>query len=286
MLKIKLIILGLLLSLTAAYSSPIATAPIITNISNVTSTGFTVHWSPCIVSGLAVGSSYYATYTITVSGPSGYSTSTSSTSARFSGLLPSSSYSIMLSTSVNIIGEIGFVSVPIASFSAKTAEAPISDINEVSTDYTKSSSQSVILKAKTRIVLKTGFRYQATTGYSLVTQLVPNAKSSDIVENDILYPETSYLDTESSVSLGNVQVSQDYEITQPLRSCILIKNKNSDCLVGYYEIIEMNLGEIATKGRLYESDTQIDIAHLKQGFYVVKVMNGKYVQTQKIVIKH
>ena len=59
MLKIKLIILGVLLSITTAYSIPVGISPSITSISRVTSNSFTVNWSAGIVTGLNMGSTYH-----------------------------------------------------------------------------------------------------------------------------------------------------------------------------------------------------------------------------------
>lgn len=286
MLKIKLIILGVLLSITTAYSIPVGISPSITSISRVTSNSFTVNWSAGIVTGLNLGSTYHLNYIVTVSGPGGASVSTVGLNASFSGLQPSTKYSIRLETYGTIIGEISYVSFSPVTTSITTSEAPTPDVNEVSTDYTLLSSQNVILKAKTRIILKSGFHYKATNGYSLVTQLLPNTKSSNEIDDYTVYPECYYLE----VGKQNSSEVLVYEIMQPQQGSLLIRNENFDYNATvkseYFEIVEMNTGRISKRGNLSGYETQIDVSDLKGGFYVVKVANGKQVYTQKIAIRN
>lgn len=291
MLKLKIIILGVLFSITTAYSIPVGISPSITGISRVTSNSFTVSWSAGVVVGLNLGSTYHLNYVVTVSGPGGSSVSTVGLNASFSGLQPSTNYSIKLETYGTIIGELSGVSFSPVRASITTPDAPIPDVNTVSTDFTQQSDQNVVLKAKTRIVLANGFHYRATSGYSLVTELLPNAKNSNAIEGYTVYPEcyTLEVDTQKISLKSNLSVP-DYEVIQPLHGSLLIKNKSYNYTASmnseYYEIIEMNFGKIHKKGYLSGKETQINVSDLKSGFYVVKVSNGKQVYTQKIMIRN
>lgn len=290
MLKIKLIILGVLISITTAYSIPVGISPSITSISRVTPNSFTVNWSAGIVTGLNLGSTYHLNYIVIVSGPGGYSVSTVGLNASFSGLQPSTKYSIRLETYGSITGEISGVSFSPVTTSITTSEAPIPDINTVNTDFTQQSDQNVVLRAKTRIVLANGFHYRATSGYSLVTQLLPNTKSDNVTEDYTIYPKSIVNYDIGNVSYNETPQEKCYEIIQSQQGTLLIRNKNSDYSENikseYYEIIEMNIGKIYKKGHLSGIETQVDVSDLKSGFYVVKVTNDKKVYTQKIIIRN
>lgn len=291
MLKLKLIILGVLLSIVSAYSTPIGISPTVTKITNVTSSGFTVNWTPALITGLSSGSSYFISYDITVSGPGGTFKTTNSTSITFNGLRPDTYYTIKIQTHAQIIGGVESVSFSPVITSVTTSQASIPETNTVSTDYTKLSSQNVVLKAKSKIVFAPGFHYKATDGYSLVTQLSPNTKSSDAVIYDILDPENSYLEIDKqNVNLNNGLVVPEYEVIQPQQGSLLIRNKNFDYNAsvkpGYYEIVDMNSGKLSKKGNLSGNETQIDVLNLKVGFYIIRVADGKQMYTQKITIRH
>ena len=291
MIRLKLIILGIMLSVVSAYSSPIGISPTVTRITNVTSSGFTVNWTPASITGLSSGTNYFISYDVTVFGPGGTLRTTNSTSITFSGLHPSTDYTINIKTNAQIIGGVESVYFSPVVTSVTTSEAPIPETNTVSVDYTQLSAKSVILKAKTRIVFTNGFHYKATDGYSLVTQLLPNAKSSNAIEGYTVYPEYFYLEADKpNVNHINSPEFFGYEIIQPQQGSLLIINKNSDhntnIKSGYYEIVEMNSGKISKKGNLSSYETQIDVSDLNNGFYVVKATNGKDIHIQKIVIKN
>lgn len=291
MLRLKLVILGILLSLGVAYSSPIGILPTGIRISELSSTGFTLTWNPASISGLSSGSSYFISYDITVSGPGGTIRNTNSTIIKFSGLRPNTYYTVKIQTHAQIIGGVEFVSFLPVMTSVTTPDAPILDVNTVSTDYTQQTPKSVILKAKNRIVLAPGFHYVATGRNTLVTQLLPNTKSSNSVDNDILFSEYYYLEVDKKpANLNYSQMAPEYEVMQPRQGSLLIKNKNFDYSTNikseYYEVIEMNIGKIYKKGHLSGIETQVDVSDLKSGFYVVKVTNDKKVYTQKIIIRN
>lgn len=286
MIRLKLIIIGVMLSMVAAYSTPIGIPPTVTKITNLSSTSFTVNWTPASITGLSTGANYFISYSVTVTGPGGSLKNTNSTSIAFSGLMPSTYYSIKIQTYAQIIGEAASVNFAPVVTSVYTSEAPILEINTVSTDYTQQSPKSVTIQAKTRIIFANGFHYKATNGYSLVTQLLPNTKSSNEIDDYTVYPECYYLEVDKQNS-SEVLV---YEIMQPQQGSLLIRNKDFDYNVvvksEYFEIVEMNTGRISKRGNLLGYETQIDVADLKGGFYIVKVANGKQVYTQKIAIRN
>ena len=273
-----------MLNFIAAYPfDPIAVPPAITSIENVTHTGFTVHWSSGQIIGLS--NQYYLTYVVTIQGPGGQSVNTGGNSAAFGNLEPSTQYTIVLETYATIMGPVAPVYFTAMGSSVTTAEEPVPERTQISTDYTLQPSKTVIIKAKTRIILANGFHYKAEGNNFLMTQLLPNAKSSNAIEGQTVYPECYSLEVDKPNGL-EVPI---YEIIQPQQGSLLVRNKNFDYNTsvksGYYEIVEMNSGKISRKGNLSGYETQIDVSALKNGFYVIKVTNGKYVHTQKIVIK-
>lgn len=293
MIKIKLIILGVLLNIAIAYSIPIGIPPTITSINNVTSTSFIVNWSSGIVTGLSTGSSYHLNYIITVSGPGGYSRSTIGRSVAFSGLQPSTEYSIRLETFGTIIGETGSVFFSPTAASVTTPEAPIAEINTVSKDFTQQLPQTVIIKAKTKIILANGFHYKATDGFSLKTQLLPNTKSSDYNEEYTIYPDyyQEDADNQNVRSKDNILEISKYEILQSRQGCLTIICKefkySTNNKSEYYEVIDMKTGKTNKKGILSDYETQIDVSDLDTGFYVVKVTtDGRLAYTKKIIVKN
>lgn len=279
-----------MLNIIAAYPfDPIVIPPAITSITAVTHTGFTVNWSSGQIIGLS--NNYSLTYVISVEGPEGASAETGGNSMPFGGLEPSTTYIITLETYATILGPVVPVYFPPVGSRVTTTEEPIPEVNQVSTDYTQQSSKNVILKAKTRIVLANGFHYRATDGYSLVTQLLPNAKSSNAVEGYTVYPESYTLEeNKETVNLNNSSVTTEYEIMQSQRRSLLIRNKNFNYHTasksGNFEIVEINSGKIAEKGILSGYETNIDISDLRSGFYVVKIRDGENIYTQKIVIRN
>lgn len=280
-----------MISMVSGYTSPVGVPPTVTSITNVSSTGFTLYWTSASITGLSSGSSYFISYDITVSGPGGMFKTTNSTSIVISGLHPATYYTIKIQTHAQIIGGIESVTFSPVMTSVTTSNETIPAINTVSTDYTQQSSKNVILKAKTRIVLANGFHYRATDGYSLVTQLLPNAKSSNAVEGYTVYPESYTLEeNKETVNLNNSSVTTEYEIMQSQRRSLLIRNKNFNYHTasksGNFEIVEINSGKIAEKGILSGYETNIDISDLRSGFYVVKIRDGENIYTQKIVIRN
>lgn len=285
MLKFKLLMLGFLFSIATAYSSPVGISPII-HITNVSSSGFVVNWSPASITDLNEGASYLISYTVTVTGPGGLIKSTNSTSITFSGLQSSTNYSVKLQTYAQIIGQTATVSFSPVTTSVSTA---IANINTVSTDFTQQTAQNVVLKAKTSIVLANGFHYRATNGYSLITQLLPNTKSDNVTDEYTICPER-IVDYDAENVSFNKASHKSYEVIQSQQGSLLIRNKNFDYSDNkkseYYEIIEMKSGKINKKGRLTEYETQIDISNLMSGYYVIKVSNGLEVYTQKMMIRN
>lgn len=290
MIRLKLILLGIMLNFIAAYPfDPIVIPPAITSISGVTHTGFTVNWSSGQIIGLS--NNYFLTYVISVEGPGGSSAETGGNSASFGGLEPSTAYSITLRTYATILGPVTPVYFPSMESMVTTSEEPVPESTQVSTDYTQQSSRTVIIKAKTRIILANGFRYKADGDNYLVTQLLPNAKNSNDIDGYTVYPECYSLEVDKQkVNLNNNQVVPNYEIMQPQQGSLLIRNKsfdyNATVKSEHFEIVEMNTGKIGKKGYLSGYETQIDVSDLKGGFYVVKVANGEQVYTQKIVIRN
>lgn len=291
MLKLKLVILGILLSMGVAFSSPIGISPTGIKVLELSSSGFILTWNPASITGLDSDIGYFISYNVTLFGPGGISRSTNSTSIEFTGLHPATYYTVKVQTIAHIIGVTESVSFSPVMTSATTLDAPIPDVNTVSTDYTQQASKTVILKAKTRIVLAPGFHYVATGDNYLVTQLLLNAQSSNAAVNAILNPEYYYLEVDKQpANLNDSQIAPEYEVIQPLQGSLLIKNKSYNYSASinseYYEIIEMNFGKIHKKGYLSGNETQINVSDLKSGFYVVKVSNGKQVYTQKIMIRN
>lgn len=289
MLKLKLVILGILLSLGVAYPfDPIVIPPAITSI-EVTHTNITVNWTSASIIGLS--NNYYLTYVIRAEGMGGTSANTSGNSMTFGGLEPSSSYSIILETFATIMGPVPPVYFPPVGTLVTTEEEPVPETKQVSTDYTQQSAKTVVLRAKTMIILADGFHYKAEGNNFLVTELLPNAKNSNAIEGYTVYPEcyTLEIDTQRINLKSNLSVPE-YEVIQPLHGSLLIKNKSYNYSASinseYYEIIEMNFGKIHKKGYLSGNETQVDVSGLKSGFYVVKVSNGKQVYTQKIMIRN
>lgn len=288
MIRLKLILLGIMLNFVAAYPfDPMAVPPAITSITNVTSTSFTVNWSSGTIFGLN-SNDYYLNYVVSVGGKT---VKTAGNGAAFSGLEPSTSYVITLETYAVILSPVPPVFFQTMMSSVTTAEEPVPEVKQVSTDYTQQSSRTVIIKAKTRIILANGFRYKVEGDNYLVTQLLPNAKSSNTIEGYTVYPECYSLEVDKQkVNLNNSQVVPNYEIMQPQQGSLLIRNKSFDYDVTvkseHFEIVEMNTGRIGKKGYLSGYETQIDVSDLKGGFYVVKVANGEQVYTQKIVIRN
>lgn len=279
-----------MLNFIAAYPfDPIAVPPAITSIENVTHTGFTVHWSSGQIIGLS--NQYYLTYVVTIQGPGGNSVNTGGNSAAFGNLEPSTQYTIVLETYATIMGPVAPVYFMAMGSSVTTAEEPVPERTQISTDYTLQPSKTVIIKAKTRIILANGFHYKAEGNNFLMTQLLPNAKSSNAIEGYTVYPECYFLEVDKQkVNLNNSQVVSNYEIMQPQQGSLLIRNKSFDYNATvksvHFEIVEMNTGRIGKKGYLSGYETQIDVSDLKGGFYVVKVANGEQVYTQKIVIRN
>lgn len=143
-----------------------------------------------------------------------------------------------------------------------------------STDYTQQAPAAVSIKAENSIILSDGFHFKATEGNSLITQLVPQMNSRSN-RSDKLFPATD---------LG------EYEILQLQQGVLTIRytaGESSGHLTAVcFEIVNMNTGQMEKKGKLSAYETQVDIADLQSGFYVVKLTNGKLVQTKKIVIRN
>lgn len=143
-----------------------------------------------------------------------------------------------------------------------------------STDYTQKAPKAVSIKAENFIILSNGFHFKAAEGNSLVTQLAP--------------PTNSRSNHSDTFSLTNDPGK--YEILQLQQGSLTIRytaGEPSDHLDrGSFEIVNLNTGQVDTKGKLSSYETQVDITELENGFYVVKLAGKKWVQTKKIIVRN
>lgn len=143
-----------------------------------------------------------------------------------------------------------------------------------STDYTQQAPAAVSIKAENSIVLSDGFHFKATEGNSLVTQLVPQMNSRSNRSDKLL----------SATDLGECEILQLQQGVLTIR--YMTGEPSGHLTAACFEIVNMNTGQIEKNGKLSAYETQVDIADLQSGFYVVKLTNGKLVQTQKIVVRN
>lgn len=292
MLKIKLIILGVLLNVLAVYPyfDPITIPPVITSVTNVTSTGFTVIWSSAVVIDLKYN--YYLKYIVLLTGVDQSQTiyAGDGQSAAFSGLRPSTSYSITIETTCIVDGPVPPLYISPTTSYITTAEDPHPVSTTNSTDYTRLTPRDVIIRAQKSITLANGFRYKATDGNSLITIISPKVKNSDSSEGYTIYPESYHLDINNQRNSlkNNTSIVSEYQISQYQQGSLIIKDGNFNYSTaiqsGYYEIIDIKMGRISKRGSLSGYETMIDTSDLNAGIYVVRVTKGSTIYTKKIML--
>lgn len=284
----------MLLNILAAYPyfDPITIPPVITSVTNVTSTGFTVIWSSAVVIDLKYN--YYLKYIVLLTGVDQSQTiyAGDGQGAAFSGLRPSTSYSITIETTCIVDGPVPPLYISPTTSYITTAEDPHPVSTTNSTDYTRLTPRDVIIRAQKSITLANGFRYKATDGNSLITIISPKVINSDSSEGYTIYPESYHLDINNQkISLkSNTPIVSEYQISQYQQGSLNVKlnpvDHSKNIKSRYYEIINIYTGSLSRKGYLSNYETNIDISNLRTGSYIIKIMNGSTTYTKKIMIRN
>jgi|GEM_PF-3806514 len=302
-MKTRLIILGMLLNILQAYSLTTDWQENKNNLYNYSLISFppgiqtvtfqgnsaTIEWSPASVIGAS--HPYGINYTAYLSGNDKNIVKNvgGATFVTFNDLTYGNTYLVAVS-SLFIPGgpEYAYFIDAVTSFTVP--QEPIREEFKTSLDHTKSPPANVVLKATKRIVLANGFHYAATNGFSLKTQLVPQTKSVFSEEESYtIYPETFYEESSNNLNKATDQESLgNYEIIHKQTSLtVTYKNNNlqNDVIPGNYIISNIMTGQIVKKGSLSTYETNIDIANLSNGVYVISVTNDKMTKSQKFSVK-